>query len=352
MSTATISPRQLTTTVVVAASDSEETWRASWDATLARYLQCDGTDDEVEILAAIATVLAAGGGEVVLLEGTYTLGASIAITSSNLTLRGQGRTTIITTAVDALDILTCIGTPGDILTNIILRDFLVRGFETGVMNGIGVSWDYVDDSKIINVWSEHNGKYAFYIFHSDHNEIEGCHGYSNNEHGIYVSTGSWVTLTGCVCNCNVKHGIVVVAATDCKLVAPTCNENDFADADSYDGISALEATRLVVIGAHCSDNDHDGLRLFESSRCSILGGQFNNNGQDGMHIRGDDPNSDYNTVAGIIATGNTANGLEISEVAPGDSNKNSVASCHLLGNTGANFVDGGTGTVTGHNITA
>lgn len=53
MSTAVISPRQLTATIVVCASDALETWRASWSNSLGRYLICDGTADDVEIQAAL-----------------------------------------------------------------------------------------------------------------------------------------------------------------------------------------------------------------------------------------------------------------------------------------------------------
>lgn len=72
-----------TATLIVAASDSSAKSKAGAD-----YV-CDGTADEVQIQAAI-DALPAGGGKVVLLEGTYYLAASITIVTDddNVTLEG------------------------------------------------------------------------------------------------------------------------------------------------------------------------------------------------------------------------------------------------------------------------
>ncbi len=70
---------------------------AGWTADDCDYL-CDGTNDQVEINAAI-TALPAGGGEVVLLDGTYSVGGSggltagVVLNKDNVTLRGSGPAT-------------------------------------------------------------------------------------------------------------------------------------------------------------------------------------------------------------------------------------------------------------------
>ena len=56
---------------------------------------CDGTADEVQINAALAYVNGLGGGEALLLQGTYTLAAPIVFPGGNLTLRGVGIGTFI-----------------------------------------------------------------------------------------------------------------------------------------------------------------------------------------------------------------------------------------------------------------
>lgn len=66
---------------------------AGWTADDCDYL-CDGTSDESEINAAIAA-LPTGGGEIVLLDGTYNLSAGVTIAKDDVTLRGNGMNTIL-----------------------------------------------------------------------------------------------------------------------------------------------------------------------------------------------------------------------------------------------------------------
>lgn len=62
-----------------------------WTANDCDYL-CDGTDDQVEINAAIQA-LPSGGGEIVILDGTYNISATILINRINVSLIGNGRNT-------------------------------------------------------------------------------------------------------------------------------------------------------------------------------------------------------------------------------------------------------------------
>ncbi|MCP4992327.1 MAG: hypothetical protein GY934_00870, partial [Gammaproteobacteria bacterium] len=79
------------TQVVVAASDTDST-RAAY----ADYV-ADGTNDEVEIQAAIDAVYAGGGGTVHLLEGSFSVSNQIDLATSTRLL-GQGLSTILTLA--------------------------------------------------------------------------------------------------------------------------------------------------------------------------------------------------------------------------------------------------------------
>lgn len=82
---------------IVAANDSTSKAKGGADAV------CDGTNDDVEIQAAIDAV-AVKGGRVLLHAGTYTLGASVAL-KSNVSLEGVGNGTVLTTLTN-IDILT------------------------------------------------------------------------------------------------------------------------------------------------------------------------------------------------------------------------------------------------------
>jgi hypothetical protein len=66
---------------------------SGWTEKDCDYL-CDGTDDQVEIIQALND-LPATGGEVVILDGTYNITASINIPKDNVSLRGNGNATIL-----------------------------------------------------------------------------------------------------------------------------------------------------------------------------------------------------------------------------------------------------------------
>lgn len=66
---------------------------AGWTAADCDYL-CDGTDDQVEINAAIQA-LPSTGGEVVILDGTYNITAYILLNKANSVLSGSGAATIL-----------------------------------------------------------------------------------------------------------------------------------------------------------------------------------------------------------------------------------------------------------------
>jgi len=81
-----VPPPRSSVTFIVAAADSLHKERADF--------VCDGVDDQEEINAAI-NALPAGGGKVVLLEGTYHLTAPIRILKSNVVLEGNGWNTVL-----------------------------------------------------------------------------------------------------------------------------------------------------------------------------------------------------------------------------------------------------------------
>jgi len=77
-----------TATLVVAANDSTAKCKSQAD-----YV-CDGTSDDVQIQAAV-DALPSGGGKVTLLEGTFTLSNAISRAIDNITIQGQGESTIL-----------------------------------------------------------------------------------------------------------------------------------------------------------------------------------------------------------------------------------------------------------------
>jgi len=77
-------------TFTIGAVDANNTSSSSYD-----YV-CDGTNDDVQIQAAI-DALPTTGGRIVLSEGTFTLGSAAVVVSKNgVTIEGQGKGTIVT----------------------------------------------------------------------------------------------------------------------------------------------------------------------------------------------------------------------------------------------------------------
>ena len=66
---------------------------SGWTTSDCDYL-CDGTADDVEINAAIQA-LPSTGGEIVILDGTYNITATIAMNKDNTKLSGNGAATIL-----------------------------------------------------------------------------------------------------------------------------------------------------------------------------------------------------------------------------------------------------------------
>jgi len=74
---------------------------AGWTAKDCNYL-CDGTNDQEEIIQALND-LPATGGEVVILDGTYNITASINIPKDNVSLRGNGNATTLKRMYNSTD---------------------------------------------------------------------------------------------------------------------------------------------------------------------------------------------------------------------------------------------------------
>lgn len=134
---------------------------AGWTSNDCDYL-CDGTADESEIEAAI-NALPSGGGEVVLLEGTYNLSEDIWVEngSKNISITGNGNATVVNSS--ALKTFTISGTVGSFgsvsLSNISFKKVSVSVSNSAAkMDGcyfhnccVSISEGYADTNKIESV---------------------------------------------------------------------------------------------------------------------------------------------------------------------------------------------------------
>ena len=147
---------------------------SGWTEDDCDYL-CDGTDDQVEINAAIQA-LPSGGGEIVILDGTYNIAAAIVMNKDNVKLSGNGNATVLKRIWNS-------STDEGVITI------------TAVNGGCCVENIFVDGNKSAYS-SDYN--YGIYLSSSNNNTITGntC---NNNNYGINLSSSSNNTITGNTC---------------------------------------------------------------------------------------------------------------------------------------------------------
>lgn len=277
-------------TLTVCASDSREKY--------ADY-RCNGTNDNVEIQAAL-DALPATGGEVVLLDGTYNIEASLVLDSYQ-TLRGCGRNTILTTTTADVDIITATGGDGSEKVGILIADLCVDGNAGGVANDSGIVWTYVDYSKITNVWSKDNGEHGIYTTYCNHCEFNGnvCEG--NTGSGIQLDYLShYNTVCENICEGN-GYGIRLNEGNGNSVTGNTCQGNT-------DGIILADADFNTISGNSCIGNTTEGINIGSSHRNTICGNTIYDNGTTGIYLAG----SDYCAITGNLCVRNGYYGIHIS----------------------------------------
>ncbi len=135
---------------------------------------CDGTADQVKINTAIAA-LPTDGGEIIILDGTYNITARINLNKSNVTISGNGNSTILKRMYDS-------------------------GSAEGVITLTSANYCKIKDLQI-------DGNKATYD--------------SSNNIGIYLITSSTNTVTGNTCNNNTS-GIYLNASSTNTVTGNTC----------------------------------------------------------------------------------------------------------------------------------
>ncbi len=282
----------------------------------------NGTDDQVEIQAAIDS-LPATGGCIYMKEGTYTITASIVL-PSNIGLIGCGPSTILDgSGFAVLDNILESNTQDNILIDKLY-------FLGNVNFTIGIHFTTVTDSVISNCWfdtcyegiefitnsdrilvySNHavdcddayylNGtsnsilinntaitsvSEGFYIqgnnnivssnisYSNGDNGFE-CNGdyyhitnnlsYSNGDYGINLSGSNDSVICNNVSYSNGFHGIWLTGVNNSTISNNTCYDNDVGNTASYDGICIL-GDYNVIASNRCRENDRYEINILHSS---------------------------------------------------------------------------------------
>lgn len=237
-------------TLIVAAFDSLHPERADY--------RCDGTDDQVEILAAI-DALPTFGGKVLLLEGRFNISAEIEITQINTILQGMGHGTTINGCtklyeVNGANLVTVIDLHSD---NICLRDLAIHGNAAGNPTGAYGITIAGHDCSIENVASQYcknaglyfeGSAYAGYFknIYAEHN------GYAN-----FVIQGFINTFVDCIACCEAN-------VDGFRIRTPAACQNTFI------GCFALSAKNGFILEDRSHENIFFGCVVRICNECGFL----------------------------------------------------------------------------------
>jgi hypothetical protein len=195
---------------IVAAADAPAEMLARADVV------CSGTDDQVELEAALAL------GNVQLTEGTYSVNPMVEVPASDRWLRGAGPRTVVQTAAHVADTgpdnwgtIEIRGAVGDRLERVLVSDLVVDGNRAAITGtppavaldyGEGINWHDADDCHVWNVEVRNAYSDGFDFDDTDRCTAsritaDGCGGY-----GVHVSIGALRTR---VLDATIRNGLGV-----------------------------------------------------------------------------------------------------------------------------------------------
>ena len=264
---------------------------AGWTAADCDYL-CDGTDDQVEINAAIQA-LPAEGGEVVILDGTYNIAASIEINKPNTRMSGSRASTILKAAAASIRVVNI--TKDYCSVDSLTCDGVKESF-AGTY-GIYSTGNYV---SIVNNICRNNGKEGIYNY-GQRNTLGNdsiihknvC--INNGSGGINNNLGDRIIISENICSKNTSNGIQNSGAKN-QIRGNTCTEN-------YSGI--LSKSTCTIIGNICDSNSSMGIHC---SGGSIIGNHCYSNYYDGISCN----SGDSGNIVGNCCNKNQGSGIELS----------------------------------------
>lgn len=336
-------------TAIVCASDATDAMidmATSADSAVNKWI-CDGTDDDVQIQAAIDAVELAGGGLVLLSEGQFVIEAGLVIDGANVTVAGLGpdATEILLGAnqVANFDILTLSS-----VNNCMVRDLSINGnkanqvADPGEFPGIVLNTAtncQVRNVGIYNIYALNPvGNVAAVIIENaggESNIIERCHLHDNTAGlwDIRVEAGSKATISKCivplgalimgaytrVVDCEFPAGLLtfttganfslasrntIVGGAEGIQIQTTNNvaiENNTIHAPTANGIIITTCDDLLIAGNIISECGTNGIEATAMDDSSIVGNiirdcsQALDNNHDGIAI---EAGSDNNSIVG------------------------------------------------------
>ncbi len=259
----------------------------------------NGTDDQVEIQAAIDS-LPAGGGCVYMKEGTYTITATITITIDNVAIIGCGRCTHITITTDDINLLE-VGTniEGILITN--MRFSGVGGF--GGVTHSAIYFDTVDNSEIRGVWVDNCTDVSaagIVLDNSPRNIIISCK-VNGNRFNLGIGTSNYNIISNSQFNSATGgSGIRIVDSQYNLIEGNECLSNTTGLAAIYFENSD---NNIVIDNILFATSEGNGLYL-EGIGNLVTNNIITENGDDGITITGS-----WNSIIGNYIRTNTRSAI-------------------------------------------
>ena len=250
-----------------------------------------GTDDSVRIKAAIQQVSLAGGGVVYLRKGVYHVANPVNIWS-NVTLRGQGKGTVIR-LVDNADsfngragIIRVVDDTNKVrVSNVLVEDLFIDGNRDNQTQGIG------EIEKKFGIYAE--GDHLTFRRVTTAN----CMGYGFDPHGDKKADGSFEASTNVTIENSRSYGNMLDGFTLDRLEESTFR-NNLAYKNDRHGINIVSDTiGMEVYNNETRNNGANGIMVQNGSRNLVIRqNRVNNNAEAGIILRASDNNQLYGNV--------------------------------------------------------
>lgn len=303
-----------------------------------------GDGDQVQINQAL-TAAASTGGSVYLMEGTYTIDASISI-PNNVTLTGSGAGTIITipNSFNAnINMVTNIDTSTG--KNIAVQNLLIDGNKASQTSGNAYGIYFIgmgggsatDGAKITNVTAKNmRSGSGIYLSGSINSTITTSTAVANGNNGIQTQGSAYITITGNITQGNANAGI-----WDLNSGYLTITGN-ITQGNTNFGIEMQNTINSTITGNIVQGNAGNGIDLFAANKNTISGNNlYDNTASSAMSSILVSGNDNLITDNNITDTAGVGYAIEIWSGAL----RNYLSNNRYSGTGTASISDAGTGTV-------
>ena len=308
--------------------------------------QADGTDDDVQIQAAIDSL--GGSGRVFIKAANYLIGSTITITTTGVVLQGDGFGTVLTAKTNLN--ANVISITGSGVRNVTVKNLQIDGKKVNNTSGHGIyiNTPYTSGDtlhKLIDLYIRDNKNSSIFIDDTDTRvvQLDRVTSYSADGYGFRIA-GSDHMITSCIAEGSGLSGFLVKTSNvhfiQCKafgcgrLGASNSNlagfELEGAQNVTFTGCEAQEnwyngfftessgEGEVSLINSYAMDNgtaegeNAYGVRIWAQSNWTIIGGSYGNyiatDQAVGISIAGG--GSGYK-IAGVTAIGNTSSAMEL-----------------------------------------